>query len=102
MVLQGVEFPAARIRELCERRSIRRLAVFGSLLREGQFGPDSDIDMLVEFVPGARVGLIGFAAIENELSDLLGRRVDLNTAGFLGPSLAPRIAAQAEDVYVRR
>ncbi len=57
--------------------------------------------MLVEFVPGTRIGLIGFASIENELSDLLGRRVDLNTVGFRGPSLGPRIAMQAEDVYVR-
>lgn len=65
---------------LCRRYGIRRLSLFGSVLR-GTDRPDSDVDLLVEFEPGAVPGLLGLAAVERELSDLLGgRRVDLRTA----------------------
>ena len=66
--------------ELCRRRGIRRLSLFGSVLK-GADRPDSDIDLLVEFEPGATPGLMGMVEIETELSNLLGgRRVDLRTA----------------------
>lgn len=66
----------------CAKHRIRKLSLFGSALRD-DFGPDSDLDILVEFEPGVSVGLITFSGMENELSDLLGRKVDLNTAGTL-------------------
>jgi len=87
-----------RIAEFCRRNQIRRLAFFGSVLRD-DFGPLSDVDVLVEFEPGARVGLIGFARMENELSELIGRKVDLNTAGFLSPYFRDEVLQEAEAVY---
>ena len=81
----------------CERHHIRRLALFGSQLKDKP-RPDSDIDLLVEFEPEARVGLIGFAGMEIELSHLLNRKVDLNTLGFLSPyfrdEVIPRLEAK--------
>lgn len=83
----------------CKRHHIRRLALFGSVLRD-DFGPDSDIDVLVEFEPGHVPGL-RFVGIERELSDLLqGRRVDMITAKFLSPSLREQVLNSAEPLYV--
>jgi predicted nucleotidyltransferase len=66
--------------QFCARHRIRRLSLFGSVLK-GSARPDSDVDLLVEFEPGASPGLIGMAAIESELSALIGgKRVDLRTA----------------------
>ena len=84
---------------LCRRRHIRRLALFGSVLRD-DFGPDSDIDVLVEFQPGHVPGL-DFLSIERELSALLqGRRVDLVTPKFLNPRIRERVLMEAEPLYV--
>ena len=66
-----------RIAEFCQRNRIRRLALFGSVLRD-DFTPESDVDVLVEFEPGARVG-IAFVTMQDELSNILGRRVDMST-----------------------
>lgn len=82
---------------LCKRHGIRRLALFGSAAR-GELRPDSDIDVLVEFEPGRRVGL-RFITIQDELTQLLGRAVDLNTRGFLSPSFADRVIAEAVPMY---
>ena len=70
---------------LCRRYAIRSLSLFGSVL-QGTAGPASDVDLLVEFVPGSEPGLLGLAAIEAAFSDLLGgRRVDLRTPPDLSP-----------------
>jgi hypothetical protein len=90
-----VNIPTDRIREFCQKHRIRRLALFGSILRD-DFRPESDVDVLVEFEPGARVGLIRLAGIENELSGLFGRRVDLNTPGCFRPELRAKILSEAE------
>lgn len=82
---------------LCQKHGIRRLAVFGSALR-GDLGPDSDLDVLVEFLPGTVVGL-RFITIQDELSALFGRRVDLNTAGFLSPHFRDRVLHEAQPLY---
>ncbi len=92
-----VHADATALRELCQRHRIRKLAVFGSVLR-GVAGPDSDVDVLVEFEPGASVGL-RFITIQDELSALLGRRVDLNTAGFLSPHFRERVLREAVPLY---
>jgi len=64
---------------LCQRHHIKRLSLFGSVLK-GAARPDSDVDLLVEFAPGEAPGLIALAGIEAELSELIsGRRVDLRT-----------------------
>ncbi len=90
--------PFTELVDFCSRNHIRRLALFGSALR-ADFSPDSDLDLLVEFEPGTRVGL-RFFAIERELSQLFGRPVDLNTPGFLSPYFRDEVIAEAEDLYV--
>jgi predicted nucleotidyltransferase len=82
---------------LCRRHGIRRLALFGSVLR-GDAGPDSDVDILVEFEPGRTPGL-RFIAIQEELSTLLGRNVDLSTPGFLSPHFRDRVVREALSLY---
>ena len=87
-----------RLAGFCRRNHIRRLALFGSVLRE-DFRPDSDVDVLVEFEP-AQVPGLRFFALERELSEILGRKVDLNTPGFLSPYFRGRVIAEAEVQYV--
>ena len=86
-----------RLAEFCRRHGISRLALFGSAVR-GQLGPESDIDLLVEFVPGRRVGL-RFITVQEELQALLGRKVDLNTRAFLSPHFRDRVEAEAVPLY---
>ena len=88
-----------RIAEFCKRNHIRRLSFFGSVLR-GDFGPSSDVDVLVEFEPGARVGLIRLSGLELELGHIIGRKVDLNTPGFLSKYYRDQILGEAEVQYV--
>jgi predicted nucleotidyltransferase len=87
-----------RIAELCRRRHIRRLALFGSVLRD-DFGPASDIDVLVEFEPGQVPGF-AFFDIEEELAALFGRRVDLHTPGSLSRYFRDRVTREAQNQYV--
>jgi predicted nucleotidyltransferase len=83
----------------CRRNGVRRLAVFGSALRD-DFTADSDVDLLVEFEPGRSVTLFDMAAMEMELETLVvGRRVDLRTAGDLSARFRDEVVAQAEPVY---
>ena len=87
------------IAEFCRRYHIRMLAFFGSVLRD-DFGPESDVDVLVEFEPGHVPGLTLFS-MEEELSRILGRKVDLNTQGFLSPYFRDRVLSEAEIQYVQ-
>jgi uncharacterized protein len=87
-----------RLAGFCRRNHIRRLALFGSVLRD-DFRPDSDVDVLVEFEPGHVPGL-RFFALERELSEILGRKVDLNTPSFLSPYFRRRVLAEVEVQYV--
>ena len=93
-----IEIPRERIAEFCRRHGIRWLALFGSVLRD-DFGPDSDVDVLVEFEPGMRLGF-GFFRVEGELAEILGRRVDLRTPRELSKYFRDEVLAEAEDVYV--
>ena len=92
-----VPIPHEAINEFCRRHHIRRLALFGSVLRD-DFGPESDVDVLVEFEPGHVPGL-AFFGMQDELSDILGRRVDLNTPGFLSPYFRDAVLATADVLY---
>jgi len=87
----------AKLADFCRRHHIRLLALFGSVLRE-DFGPESDVDVLVEFEPGHAPGL-EFMDIEAELSVLLGRKVDLSTPGFLSPYFRDEVLKEAEVQY---
>lgn len=87
-----------KIAEFCRRHHIRKLAFFGSVLRE-DFQPDSDVDVLVEFAPGEVVGL-RLIQMEEELSQLLGgHRVDLVTPKFLNRRIRDRVLAAAQVQY---
>ncbi len=90
-----------RVAEFCSRNGVRKLALFGSVLRE-DFRPDSDVDVLVEFQPGHAVGYIGLAAMERELSALVGRRVDLRTPGELSPYFRDEVVGSAVVQYAER
>lgn len=93
----GIALPTAPIAAFCRRHPIRRLGLFGSALR-ADFGPDSDLDILVEFDP-AHVPGWDFFAMQDELAALLGRRVDLNTPGFLSRYFRDEVQAQAVPLY---
>jgi predicted nucleotidyltransferase len=82
------------IAEFCRRNHIRKLAFFGSVLGD-DFGPESDIDILVEFEPGHVPGF-AFFSMEEELSEIIGRKVDLNTPQFLSPYFRDAVLAKAE------
>jgi predicted nucleotidyltransferase len=97
MTRAQIDLPRDKIAVFCRTHHIRRLAVFGSVLRP-DFRPDSDIDVLVEFEPGHVPGL-GFFRLEEELSRLLGRKVDLNTPEFLGPRLRDNVLREAQTQY---
>jgi len=94
-----IEIPREKIAEFCKRHHIRKLSLFGSVLRD-DFHPDSDIDVLVEFEPEHVPGL-RFFAMQDELSELLGRPVDLNTPNFLSPYFRDEVKAQALVQYVQ-
>lgn len=97
MNIAHITLPQDRIAAFCRQHHIQKLSLFGSVLRD-DFGPDSDIDVLVEFEPGHVPGL-AFYAMQDELSDLLGRKVDLNTPGFLSRYFRDRVRAEAVMVY---
>lgn len=92
-----INIPEEIIAAFCRRNSIRKLAFFGSVLRD-DFSPESDVAVLVEFAPGTRVGL-RFFDLEQELSDILGRKVDLNTAGFLSKYFREEVISKAKVLY---
>jgi len=87
-----------RLADFCRRHHIRKLAFFGSVLRD-DFRTDSDVDVLVEFEPDARVGLLGMAQMEIELSDMFGRKVDLRTPLELSRYFRDEVLAKAEVAY---
>jgi len=88
-----------RLADFCRQHHIRKLALFGSVLRE-DFRPDSDVDVLVEFEAGHRVGL-AFFQIQEELSKMLGRNVDLNTPAFLSRYFRDEVMKEAQAQYVQ-
>jgi len=87
------------VAQVCRRHHIRKLSLLGSVLA-GTDRPDSDVDLLVEFEPGKKPGFLGLAAIEAELSALLGgRSVDLRTAEDLSPYFREHVVSTAEVQY---
>jgi len=86
------------LNEFCRRNHIRRLSLFGSVLRD-DFRPDSDVDVLVEFEPGHPVGYITLAGMEIELGEILGRKADLRTAAELSSRFRNDVAENAELQY---
>jgi hypothetical protein len=97
MRYHDVEISEQRIADFCRRHRIRRLALFGSILRE-DFRPQSDVDVLVEFEPGATPGF-AFFGIQDELSAILGRNVDLHTPQCLSKYFRHEVLREAQDLY---
>ena len=97
LVVARISVDRTKIASFCRKHHIERLALFGSVVGQ-DFHADSDIDVLVEFTPGHVPGL-AFFKMERELSEILGRKVDLNTPGFLSPYFRQDVIAEAEVQY---
>ncbi len=93
-----ISFPEPDLKNFCQRNQIHSLALFGSALRD-DFTPTSDVDVLVEFEEGAKVGLIKLAGMEIELSQLLGRKVEMHTVEGLHPGFKDEVLELAEVQY---
>ncbi len=93
-----IDIPTERIAEFCQRNRVRRLALFGSVIRD-DFTPQSDVDVLVEFEPGYAAGFV-FFQMRRELTTMLGREVDMHTAASLSPYFRQEVLDEAEEVYV--
>lgn len=94
----GIELPLKAIREYCAGQPIKRLSLFGSFLH-GDSHVDSDVDLLVEYVPGARVSLLTIAGQEIDLSEIVGKRVDLRTANELSRYFRQEVVDSARLIY---
>jgi predicted nucleotidyltransferase len=96
--LKNIQISRSQIAHFCRQNQIRWLALFGSVLRD-DFGPESDVDVLVEFEPQARIGLMAYAGIQRQLSELLQRPVDLVTRDGLKPLIRNDVLDSAEVIY---
>jgi predicted nucleotidyltransferase len=97
---KNLTIPKDKVADFCRQHHIRRLSIFGSALRK-DFAADSDVDVLVEFQKGNEPGF-AFFDMEDELSKLLGRKVELNTPGFLSRYFRDRVLKEAEEQYAQR
>lgn len=94
----AIAIPEAEVEALCRRYRVQRLSLFGSVLRE-DFGPHSDVDILVEFEPNAVVGFLTLSRLARELSNLLGRPVDLVLRSGLKPAIREEILREERVIY---
>lgn len=94
-----LRIPREALAEFCRRNHVRRLAIFGSALRD-DFGPESDVDVLVEFEEGHVPGLLTMTGLEAELSRIMGRRVDLRTPAELSRHFREQVLREADNQYV--
>lgn len=95
-----IALPKTQIADFCRRHHIRKLSLFGAVLRD-DFRLDSDVDVLVEFETGHVPGF-AFFGMEEELSEILGRKVDLNTPNFLSRHFREQVLQQAEVQYAEQ
>jgi uncharacterized protein len=98
--LHNISLPMEQIEAFCRRNPIRKLSLFGSVLRD-DFTEKSDVDFLVEFLPDRTPGLFRFIGMQQELEALLGREVDLRTIENFPERLRPHVLETAELLYVR-
>ena len=96
----AINVPTEAIAAFCQRHHMRSLALFGSVLRS-DFGPGSDVDVLVDFEPDKEPGLIALAGMERELSQLLGHQADLRTPQDLSRLFRDEVIQQAQVQYAR-
>ena len=93
-----IQLPKKKIREFCERHHIRKLSLFGSALR-GDFSPESDLDILVEFDPAHIPGLIRLSGMEIELTEILGQKVDMRTPQDLSRYFRDEVLSSSKVQY---
>jgi predicted nucleotidyltransferase len=93
-----IDIPYAEVADFCVRHHIRKLALFGSVLRD-DFDDDSDVDVLVEFDANTPVGFFELARMSRELTQLLGRQVDVLTPGFLSRHFRQDVLNSTEIIY---
>ena len=98
-MVTDITVPQAELEMFCRRHGVHKLLLFGSVLRD-DFTADSDVDVLVEFAPNAVAGLLDLARMEIELSELIGRKVDLRTPAELSRYFRDTVLAAAETLYV--
>ena len=98
MLEPRLPIPSATIADFCRRHHIRHLGLFGSVLRD-DFRPDSDVDVLVEFEPEVQIGLFALIDLQDELSIILGRPVDLVPRQGLKPVIRASVLASEQVVY---
>ncbi len=94
----SLQLDDARLTDLCRRYGVLKLSLFGSLLH-GNSEPQSDVDILVEFPPLATPSLLELGALQQELSELIGREVDLKTPGFLSRYFRAQVLSEALPLY---
>jgi hypothetical protein len=97
VVLNGIQLDDATITAFCQRHHIKRLACFGSVLRN-DFRPESDVDMLVEFEPDAKIGFIRMAEMEHELAEVFGHRVEMYTPSDLSSYFRDEVMEEAQTL----
>jgi predicted nucleotidyltransferase len=97
----AIQIPRDKIAEFCQHNQIQRLSLFGSVLRD-DFKSDSDVDILVEFMPEKRIGYFGLAGLEIKLTEMLGRKVDLRTPAELSRYFRQQVLDSAQEIYVHR
>jgi uncharacterized protein len=97
-IAPGVVLPDPEIAAICRRYHVRELALFGSAAR-GEMRSDSDVDLLVDFLPDARIGLLELSALMRELSQMVGRPVDLAVKPALKPLVRAEVLAEAQTLY---
>jgi predicted nucleotidyltransferase len=100
MVNKQVAIPVTDLVEFCQRHPIRKLSLFGSALRD-DFGPNSDVDFLVEFEPDARISFFDMVTMEMELTNIMGRKVDFRTPQELSRYFRQKVLDTAEVLYER-
>src|SRR5436305_14549133 len=93
----SIDIPVERIAEICRRYGVKELCVFGSAVRR-ELRADSDVDLLVDFEPEARIGVVMFANLNRALAELLGGRVDLAAKSGLRPRVRPVVLREARVV----
>jgi predicted nucleotidyltransferase len=94
-----IPLPEKQLADFCRRHHIRRLSLFGSVLRD-DFTPESDVDVLVEFEPETHISLLGLVRVEREMGELLGRKVDLVCREDLDKYIRDEVFAEEETAYV--
>ncbi len=93
-----VPIPHDAIREFCRAHAVRELALFGSVVR-GDFGDDSDVDVLIDLAPSARIGLVALQQMRDELAVIFGRPVDLLTRTGLNRHIQSEILREVEIIH---